>query len=297
MLRLHCLAVFLGLVAASASAQRTIYVDQSASPGGNGQSWATAHDTLQPALAQAGAGDQVWVAVGTYAGGFTVPASVGVYGGFASGDARATQARPMTRTTILDGGGTQRVLALGGGCVVDGFTVRNGVSQLLGGGGALIDGVQATLRNCVFTDNGNNGGRGAAVYITNGANPLVQNCVFHRNKNTGHTIDVDAGSSGVYDHLTVADNQHNGFHMQGGVTCVITNCVFSRNFCSGICDVGNTNQPTLLNCLFYKNTISLIHYRGIEIRTAAGVNSFLTYASNNIEGDPLFVDEATPTTV
>lgn len=44
----------------------TWYVDAAAPAGGNGQSWPTAFDDLQAALAVAGAGHQIWVAQGTY---------------------------------------------------------------------------------------------------------------------------------------------------------------------------------------------------------------------------------------
>jgi len=37
------------------------YVNASAPPGGNGQSWATAYDTFGEALAAAQSGDQIWV--------------------------------------------------------------------------------------------------------------------------------------------------------------------------------------------------------------------------------------------
>ena len=45
---------------------KTIYVDDSASQGGDGTSWLTAHKYLQDALAVAESGDEIWVAEGTY---------------------------------------------------------------------------------------------------------------------------------------------------------------------------------------------------------------------------------------
>ena len=43
-----------------------VYVDADAPGGGNGMGWATAFDDLQAALAAASAGDEIWVAEGTY---------------------------------------------------------------------------------------------------------------------------------------------------------------------------------------------------------------------------------------
>ena len=45
---------------------KTIFVDDNASEGGNGTSWASAHKYLQDALAGAEYGDEIWVAEGTY---------------------------------------------------------------------------------------------------------------------------------------------------------------------------------------------------------------------------------------
>src|SRR5262249_27029851 len=68
----------------------TIYVRSSATGANNGSSWAAAYPDLQSALAAAGPGDEVWVAVGTYkptAGTdrnatFQLKSGVNVRGGF-----------------------------------------------------------------------------------------------------------------------------------------------------------------------------------------------------------------------
>ena len=45
---------------------KTIFVDDNASEGGDGTSWASAHKYLQDALAVAEYGDEIWVAEGIY---------------------------------------------------------------------------------------------------------------------------------------------------------------------------------------------------------------------------------------
>ena len=45
---------------------KVVYVDDNASTGGDGTSWASAHKYLQDALAGVAAGDEIWVAEGTY---------------------------------------------------------------------------------------------------------------------------------------------------------------------------------------------------------------------------------------
>lgn len=265
-----------------------IHVDASAQAGGNGQSWATAYDSLQTALASAGAGQTVWVAAGSYAGGFVVPANVTVRGGFAAGMRRADQARPTEYVATLTGGGTQRVVQLGDGSVLDGFLVREGNAGFPGGGGALIDGVTATIRRCEFTANTNSGGRGAALTVSNGGDATVTDSIFHHNSASGHTIDVATQGRGTFTHLTIVDNPHNGLHMQQLTVCTIRDSIFARNAGRGICDVMQGNQPTVDNNLFWANVVSAMHVVGNELHTANAINA-LTYASGNIIADPLFV--------
>ena len=59
------IAVSICLFAVTSKA-KTIYVDDNASAGGDGASWASAHKYLQDALASAEYGDEIWVAEGTY---------------------------------------------------------------------------------------------------------------------------------------------------------------------------------------------------------------------------------------
>ena len=55
-----------GIEPAIPSHAKTIFVDDNASEGGDGTSWASAHKYLQDALAVAEYGDEIWVAEGTY---------------------------------------------------------------------------------------------------------------------------------------------------------------------------------------------------------------------------------------
>jgi hypothetical protein len=273
----------------SLSAQ-TIHVAAGAPPGGNGQTWATAYASLQTALQHATPGTAVWAASGTYPGSFTVPPGVTLLGGFQPGASRSDQARPAQFPTVLDAQNLARVVALGNGATIDGFILRNGRAPAPGGGGTLVNGTTVTIRRCEFTANTIVSGDGTGLYVTNGGNPLVVDCLFHHNTNAGHAIAVEDFGRGTYDHLTVADNLHNGMFMQNGAQCVITNSIFARNQGRGICDFANgaPNQPTLHNCLFWQNTVSLMHVTGMELHSLTAVNA-LPYASGNVAGSPLFV--------
>src|SRR5437588_259599 len=63
--RAGLIAALAGVCASSAPAA-IIYVRSGATGPGNGSSWANAFPDLQAALAAASAGDQIWVAAGTY---------------------------------------------------------------------------------------------------------------------------------------------------------------------------------------------------------------------------------------
>ena len=286
------LALFAAMLSTSLPAQHR-YVDAGSLPGGDGDSWSTAFDNLQDALTVAGPGVEIWVAEGTYQGGFSVPAGVQLRGGFRSGDTRESQRDPVAHPTILDGEGTQRVLTLGDKCLLDGFEVRNGRAGFPGGGGALADGTSPTVRNCLFSGNKNSAGRGSTILVRNGGRPLVSNCVVVDNLGSGHVIDID-GAGGTYDHLTVFRNSDNGMHLQNGADAVISNSIFAENTGRGICDFpfGAVNQPVLENNLFWDNDVSMYHYRGSEYHNAADINA-LAYASGNIGADPRFVDKGT----
>lgn len=74
------------LALGSAAAQaRVIYVNGRlpANPIPDGSTWATAWGTIGAALQEAGDGDEVWVAQGTYKEFVTLTNGVALYGGFA----------------------------------------------------------------------------------------------------------------------------------------------------------------------------------------------------------------------
>ena len=86
-----------------------IYVDSAAAGAKDGTSWSNAFASLASALSVAGAGQQIWVAEGTYLPGtrrsdaFFLPEGVPVYGGFASGMTNAIQRDPAAHVTVLSG--------------------------------------------------------------------------------------------------------------------------------------------------------------------------------------------------
>ena len=87
-------SIFLLLILTATASHAAVFRVNAAStaPTPDGQSWATAYPSIQPAVAAAASGDELWVAASTYTGTGTevvkLKAGVTLYGGFA-GDRKA----------------------------------------------------------------------------------------------------------------------------------------------------------------------------------------------------------------
>ena len=150
------LAILLCLASGLASARR-IYVSTTGNPFAEGTSWDSSTSDLNAALAQSVAGDTVWVAVGTYYGGFLMPEGVTVMGGFLGTETDASQRRlPLfsTEQSILSGKQQYRVLEQPEDYHVattwDGFVITQGIGQV--GAGVMLRG-NGILRNCIIREN------------------------------------------------------------------------------------------------------------------------------------------------
>jgi len=106
------LAALLCASAASAAGGSVIYVHQLASGQNNGSSWADAFIDLQDALASAQAGDEIWVAAGTYKPdrgtgdrgiAFEPPGNVSLLGGFVGWETDREQRDWVKNETVLSG--------------------------------------------------------------------------------------------------------------------------------------------------------------------------------------------------
>lgn len=159
----------------------------------DGCSWGNAFPKLQDALTASTAGDEIWVAAGTYytdegAGqtndsrdsAFRLKSGVAVYGGFAGGETVRSQRDPSVNVTVLSGDigslgvaadNAYQVVNIIGSLfdvyVLDGFTVTDGNSNGSSGhgGGIYIQNASPTLANLVITNN-QASANGAGVYLT-----------------------------------------------------------------------------------------------------------------------------------
>lgn len=245
---------------------------------GNGSSWSQASKDLPGILAISQAGDQVWVAAGTYYpttgndrhASFVIPTGVAVYGGFAGFEQQLNERNWQAHATILSGeigvAGIQDnsfsvvyTKGVDASTILDGFTITQGNANGKGeegnptrcGGGWFNEGVSGlasnpSIQNCIFQ---NNSGRDGAAFYSNGlagfSNPKFANCQFVANQ-----ADLDGGA------IYVNAQSH------GESILTMQSCLFYENMASygaGIfANMGNGTCEVILNdCTFKNNTAFL----------------------------------------
>jgi hypothetical protein len=253
---------------ASAAHAATIYVDASATGANNGTSWTNAYTSLQTGLADAGSGDEIWVAAGVYKpappGGnraisFQLANGVGLYGGFPVGGGTFEQRDPDVHVTTLSGDlngndgpnfanngeNTYHVVKsqnLTAATVMDGFLVTAGnasgplLADKRGGGGHFADNNGAgslSILHCRFDGNACLLG-GGGLFLDRG-DVQVTDCLFMGNASS------DAGG-GAY---TL------------GETPLVENCVFEGNVATehggGLAISSALTPTTIRDCTFDEN--------------------------------------------
>ncbi|MCO6480806.1 MAG: right-handed parallel beta-helix repeat-containing protein, partial [Phaeodactylibacter sp.] len=247
----------------AAQAQTIRYVKPVAAGSGDGSSWANASAGLQAMINASAAGDEVWVAAGTYkptAGtdrtiSFNMKDGVAIYGGFPATGTPGMGDRDWTaQETILSGDigvvgdasdNSYHVvynLNLNNTAVLDGFTISGGKTESFTsfdlracGGGMLNNTASPSLSNCHFTGN-SAVQRGGGIYNYNFSSPVLNHCSL-----SGNTA---GGGGGMYN-----DDS----------SPVLTNCVFSYNHSTGLgggLSNGNSS-PQLVNCDFIGNSAAV----------------------------------------
>ena len=139
-------------------------------------------------------------------------------------------------TTINAAGLGARAVVIGAGSAagtrLEGFAVTGG-STSGEGGGVLVSGATAVIKDCDIMQNDADSGGGAAAESS--ANATFQNCNFGEN-----TADTAGGGAYV-----------------NGATLILTQCTFDANDSgadAGGLDVNNNGTATVTNCLFDTNT-------------------------------------------
>jgi parallel beta-helix repeat protein len=142
--------------------------------------------SIQAAINAANTGDTVLVAPGTYVENINF-----------GGKAITVTSSGGPSVTTIDGGAHGSVVTFSTGetaaSVLNGFTIRNGLQNGLGGGGITISSASPTITGNVIT--GNHAAVGIGIYV-NGGSPLIQNNTITGNDQSG-AGDGGQGGGGI----------------------------------------------------------------------------------------------------
>jgi hypothetical protein len=277
---------------ALALVQGTIYVDADAWGANDGSSWEDAYTALQPALDEATAGDQIWVAAGTYkptheslpgdprSATFQLKNGVALYGGFdpSVGDIEFGDRDWAANATILSGDlgnwgnpadNSYHVfyhpagLALDATAVLDGFVITGGYARGANphdrGGGMYNEGSSPTVLHCTFVGNSAATGGGMANYDS--SSPTVTDCTFSENEaGIGAGMANYNSSSPTVTHSSFLDNDcgsgNGGGMFSDHSSPTVSGCIFAGNTAASGGGMYNYtgSSPIVTNCIFAGNS-------------------------------------------
>ena len=270
--------ILLVLVCQCVLAQTIRYVKPGG--GGSGSSWNDASGDLQAMINASAAGDQVWVAKGTYVPEttFMMKDSVSIYGGFVGDEGSLAARNPAVNETILKGntGGTIFNRGLTRAAVLDCFTITGGNSSIIGAG-MTNQFASPTVVNCKFLNNKTNEGGGAVRNYN--SSPAIINCTFYGNSCYGYGGAIlNDISSPVIVNCTISGNSAIGTSLPGG---------------GGICN--RSSSPIITNCILWGNSNGEIVNQNGSDPTVSHCNvqgGYTGNGNNNIDADPQFEDAA-----
>ncbi len=157
----------------------------------------------------------------------------------------------IVRDTIIDGGGSDHVVEFAGtetsSCELRGFTITNGNAS--DGGGIYGRGANATISNCIITNNTANDD-GGGLYWYDGA---ITDCVITGNtaKNGGGIKGCDGAITNCTISGNSAETYGGGLYWCGGV---ITNCIITNNTIRHHGGGMSRCHGSIINCTISGNT-------------------------------------------
>ena len=249
---------------------KTIYVTTTGSDTASGTTWAKSYKTVTKAISVAVAGNEIWIAAGTYKEGTSLKMKEGVAirGGFAGTETSVNQRVSGENETILDGNKSHRLFhndfkkdaPLSGSAVLDTITIANGKVVSADGGGMRNAFASPTVINCTFRGNEATFNGGGMQNFTSA--PTVTNCTFIGNKSGyGYGGGIYIGSDSA-PNITNCTFTENTAELGGGLyttnsTPIITNCTISGNTATenggGFYNY-NFAKPIITNCTISGNT-------------------------------------------
>ena len=250
-----------GLAAPAGARAAVIYVSKDGKSTNDGRSWATAKLTIVAGVSSAVAGDEVWVAFGTYNERVRLKAGVALYGGFAGMETELAQRNWVANPTILDGSAGGSVVTsppwATAATRIDGFVLSNGTGTL--------------------NDSGRYGG---AVYCL-ASSPTIANNTITGNIATYGCIYCGSSSSPTIINNTITGNSAS----YGGAICctssspTITNNTITGNIATyGGIYCGSSSSPAIINNTITRNDV--IYGGGIYCDSSSPTITNNTIAGN-----------------
>jgi len=157
------------------------------------------------------------------------------------------------------------------------------------------------VENCVISNN-TASESGGAIFCSTYRSPVIKNCLLAGNTATtqkGGAIFCDYGASPTITNCTIVGNSAS-YDGGGGIYCysnsgystspIITNTIFANNTNFAIYEGGSYADPEVTFCHFYNNSVA--DYKDHDTWQWTGaidINMNIANASNNIDGNPLFV--------
>jgi fibro-slime domain-containing protein len=297
---------------------KEIYVDADAEGANDGTSWTDAYNYLQDALnsteTQLHAGDEIWVADGTYYpdedtsnpegtdarnSTFQLEEKVAIYGGFDGGSngEKSLQERNLTKNKVtLSGdidaedwpppegetiysGNSYHVVTGSDKSLLDGFKITEGYveeASIPGGAGIYCVDTSPVIRNCTVTNNfAKNERLGGGIYTTGNSSPKLVNCLVVGNFAQKH----DCG--GIY---------HSGTGTLELINCTVVDNAFDGIHCDGA-------TLSIDNSIIWHNRLidpdNPIEFPIREIVLTNGAEAALRYSSVDNGQSGIIVDAST----
>ncbi|MBN9349895.1 MAG: T9SS type A sorting domain-containing protein [Chitinophagaceae bacterium] len=314
-MQLVLLLIFFYTVTGSTNAQTIRYVKAGAT--GSGTSWTDDSGDLQAAINASVAGDQVWVARGTYKpkyradnmssanandrnNAFVLKKDVKIYGGFAGTETTLAQRdlSVLANRALLSGdiGATgdnsdnayHVVISAGdaGTSELNGFTVSGGNADGIGG---------ISINSQVLSNS-----LGGGIYNSQ-SSPILNNLIIKGNStSTGGGGIFNLSSSAVLNNIVISGNTAS---FGGGIenfqsTTFLTNVTISGNTASSGGGIQNySSSPTIHNTIIYGNSsgINNSDVNSIPMIGYSLVQGSADVTNGNIDGsaDPKFVSPVT----
>ncbi len=288
------LALSISALSTSVATAATRFVHHAAFGSGDGSSWSNAHTRLDTALAAANAGDEIWVASGTYtppnaATSFALRSSVRVYGGFSGNETLRGQRNWIAHPTILSGdigqddmidpnpfgpgwpfnvifntANAAHVVVADGvdsTSVLDGFSIVKGNAVGSGGGFQCVNG-NPVVTNCAFADCFAQFGHGGAIYLAS-SNASITHCTFYHNlayQGSGGAIFVGGTSLPTIHDCTFSTNEAVSTNGQTGL--------------GGAIQLSTSTAITISRCVFDGNLSVPFAGGSFEIPRGGAIHSF-----------------------